>query len=148
MGSSRFNVESIPKTEGIAYTSIIASSGTILGDLVSTVPPMLYGLSITGTGTRFSLPRAGMPLLDVDPTDATHINLLTLFGFFLFLCLLSNLYTLQVLVSTAQSWYTAAISAHKYFVDFTSAYSIRPFLLATYCSYFIQMNVFMNACDL
>ena len=135
--------ESIPKTEGIAYTSIIASSGTILGDLVSTVPPMLYGLSITGTGTRFSLPRAGMPLLDVDPTDATHINLLTLFGFFLFLYLLSDPSALQVPVSIPQSWYTTAISAYEYFVEFTSTQSIRPLLLTIYCTYFMEMHVFL-----
>ena len=74
----------------MAYTSGVASSGTILSDLVSTVPPMLYGLLITSTGTRLPLPRAGTPLSDVDPVDATHVNLLTLFGFFLFLCLLSD----------------------------------------------------------
>ena len=83
-------MESIPRIEGIAHTSSVASSGTILSDLMSTVPPMLYGLSIMGTGTRFTLPRAGMPLSDVDPIDTTHVSLLTLLGFFFFLCLLSD----------------------------------------------------------
>ena len=50
-------------------------------------------------------------------------------------------------VSTAQSWYTAVISAHEYFVEFTGTQSVRHLLLAVYCSYFMQMNVFMNACD-
>ena len=98
---------------------------------------MLYGLSITGIRTRFTLPGAGAPLSDVDLADATHVNLLTLFGFFLFLCLLSNLSTLQVLVSIAQSWYTIAINVHEYFMEFTSAQSIRPLLLAAYCSCFM-----------
>ena len=42
----------------------------------------------------------------------------------------------------------AAISVHEYFMEFTSAQSVRPLLLAGYCSCFMQMNVFMNACDL
>ena len=71
----------------MTHTSGVASD-TILGDLVSTVPPMLYGLSITETGTCFPLPRAGTPLLDADLANATHVSLLNLFGFFLFLCLL------------------------------------------------------------
>ena len=83
-GSSRFDTKSIPRTEEMAHASGVASSSTILGDLMSTMPPLLYGLSITGTGTRFPLPRAGMPLSDVDPADATHVSLLTLFGFFFF----------------------------------------------------------------
>ena len=66
-GSSRFDTESTP---------------TILDALVSIVPPMLYGLSIMGRGTHFPLPRAGMLLSDVVPTDATHVSLLTLSGFF------------------------------------------------------------------
>ena len=74
----------------IAHASGIVSNSTILGDLVSTVSPMLYGLSIMGTGTHFPLPSAGTPLSDVGPADATHVNLLTLFGFFLFFCLLSD----------------------------------------------------------
>ena len=50
-------------------------------------------------------------------------------------------------VSTTQSWYTAAISAHEYFVEFSSMQSVCLLLLAAYYSYFIQMNVFVNACD-
>ena len=78
----------------MAHASGVASSGTILGDLVSTMPPILYGLSITGTGTHFPLPRAGTPLLDMDPVDATYVSLLTLFGCFFFLCSSSNYYAL------------------------------------------------------
>ena len=54
--SSRFDEKSIPGTKGMTHISIMASSGAILGDLVNTVPPMLYGLSIMGMGTCFSLP--------------------------------------------------------------------------------------------
>ena len=50
-------------------------------------------------------------------------------------------------ISTAQSWYTTMISVHEYFMEFTSAQSVHPLLLAVYCSYFMQMNVFMNAYD-
>ena len=91
LNSSHLNKESIPRTKGTTHASGVASSGAILGDLVNTVPPMLYGLLIigTGTGTRFFLPRAGTPLSDVDPMDATHVSLLTLLGFFsLFVCYL------------------------------------------------------------
>ena len=45
--SSCLDEESIPKTEGTANASGVASSGIILGDFVSTVPLMLYGLLIT-----------------------------------------------------------------------------------------------------
>ena len=51
---------------------------TILGDLVSTVPLMLYGLSIRGVGVRFSLPRTSVPPSYVFPADATHVSPLTL----------------------------------------------------------------------
>ena len=73
------------------------------------VPLILYGLSITGAGTRFPLPRAGIPLSDVDPMDATHVSLLTLFELFL-LYLLSDYFALQVPITTAPSWYTNTIS--------------------------------------
>ena len=53
----------------------MASGGVILGDLVNTVPLMLYVLSITGVGMRFSLLRAGTPLLGVAPVDTTHVSL-------------------------------------------------------------------------
>ena len=78
----------------MTYANGITSSGTILGDLVSTMPPMLYGLSIIGTEIHFPLPRASMSLLDVDPAYTTHVCLLTLFGFFFFLCLLSDSFAL------------------------------------------------------
>ena len=126
-GSSWFDAESIPRTEGMAHVSGIAS-GTILGDLVNKVPPMLYGLSIIGAGTCFPLPRADTLLSFVDPANGTHVSLLTLFGFLLFLYLLSDPSTLQVPSSTAQSWYTAAISTHKYFVEFTSAERMFSFI--------------------
>ena len=77
-GSSHFDEESIPRTEG---TSGVASTSTILSDLVSTIPLILYGLLIIGIGTHLPMPRAGMPLLDVDPADATHVSLSTLFEF-------------------------------------------------------------------
>ena len=76
-------MESISRTEGITHTSGVPS-GIILYDLVSIVSSMLYGLSIIGTWTCFPLPRAGMPLSDVDPTDATHVSLSILFGIFSF----------------------------------------------------------------
>ena len=53
----------------------MASGGVILGDLMNTVPLMLYGLSIIGVGTHFSLPRASTPLSGVAPTDTTHVSL-------------------------------------------------------------------------
>ena len=56
----------------------MGSSSTILGDLVSMVPPMLYGLSVRGVGVYFSLPSLGVPPSDVFPADATHFNPLTL----------------------------------------------------------------------
>ena len=67
-------MERISRTEGMARASSVAS-GTILGDFVGAVPLILYGLLIVGTRTCFSLPRAGMPLLDVDPANATHVSL-------------------------------------------------------------------------
>ena len=84
--------------------------GVILGDFVNTVPPILYGLSITGVGTCFPLPRTGTPLSDVDLVAATHVSLLTSFELFL-LYLLSNSFALLVPIATTQSWYTVAISA-------------------------------------
>ena len=44
---------------------------------------MLYDLSITGIGSRFPLPRAGIPLSNEDLVDATHVSLLTSFDLFL-----------------------------------------------------------------
>ena len=65
-GSSRFDEETIPRTERTSHAIGVASSGTIFSDFVSTIPPMLYGLSITGTEICFTLPRTGTPLSDVD----------------------------------------------------------------------------------
>ena len=84
-GSSRFNEESILRTEGMAHASGVTSGGVILSDLVNAVPLILYGLSIIGAGMHFSLPRADTPLSCVAPADTTHINLFfTLFGVFSF----------------------------------------------------------------
>ena len=80
--------------------------------------------------------------------DATHVSLLTLFGFFLFLYLSSYPSALQVPVYTTQSWYTTAISTHEYFMEFTNAQSVYLLLLAAYYSCFMLINLFMNACDL
>ena len=80
-GSSCFDDESILRTEGTTHANGVASVCVVLGDLVNTVPPMLYGLSITRAGMRFSLLRAGTPLLDVAPADTTHVSLLTLWDF-------------------------------------------------------------------
>ena len=60
----------------MAHASGVASNGTILSDLMSTVP------SIMGIGTRFPLYRASTPLSNVDPEYATHVSLLTSFGSF------------------------------------------------------------------
>ena len=93
--SFHFDEESISGTEGTTPTSSMASSGAVLGDLVNTVPPILYGFLITGAGMHFSLPRAGTPLSGVAPADTTHVSLLTLLGFFFSLIyLLSNFSTL------------------------------------------------------
>ena len=82
--SSRFDEKGTPRTEGTAHASGVVSSDAILSDLVSTMPPMLYGLSITRAGTRFPLPRAGMPLSNVDLADTTQVSVSTLFGIFSF----------------------------------------------------------------
>ena len=54
------------------------------------VPPMLVGVSITGSGARFALPRVGVPVPEIAPADATHVSFLPLTeGFLLLLyCLL------------------------------------------------------------
>ena len=46
---------------------------------------MLMGLSITGSGTHFLLPRADMPLLEIAPAYATHVSFLPLIKGFLLL---------------------------------------------------------------
>ena len=46
----------------MAHASGVGSDSIISGDFVNPIPPMLVGLSITGSGTRFLLPRAGVPL--------------------------------------------------------------------------------------
>ena len=48
------------------------------------VPPMLVGVSITGSGARFVLPRAGVPVPEIAPADATHVSSLPLTEGFLF----------------------------------------------------------------
>ena len=68
----------------MAHASGVASNGTVLGDLVNMVPPILYELSIMGMGTRFSLPRADTLLSNVASADTTHVSLLTLFKVFPF----------------------------------------------------------------
>ena len=75
---SHFDDGSVPRIEGTTQASGVGSSSTILGDLVSTVPLMLYGLSVRGAGVCFSLPRIGVPPSDVFPADATHVSPLTL----------------------------------------------------------------------
>ena len=48
------------------------------------VTPILMGMSITGSGTHFVLPRAGVSAPKIAHADATHVSLLPLFeGFFL-----------------------------------------------------------------
>ena len=49
------------------------------------VPLMLVGVSITGSGARFILPRAGMSVPEIAPTDATHVRFLPLIEGFLLL---------------------------------------------------------------
>ena len=51
-------------------------------------------------------------------------------------------------VSIAQSWYTATVNAHEYFIEFTGTQSVRLLLLAAYYSCLVQMNIFLNAYDL
>ena len=62
----------------MTHASGVGSGSTILSDLVNTVPPILFGLSIRGVGVHFSLPRTGVPPSDVFSTDATHVSPLTL----------------------------------------------------------------------
>ena len=61
----------------MTYASSVGSGSNIHGDLVSTVPPILYGLLVRGAGVCFSLPRTGIPPSDVFLADATHISPLT-----------------------------------------------------------------------
>ena len=49
----------------MAYASGVGSGSIISGDFVNPMPPMLVGLLITGSGIRFLLPRAGVPLPDM-----------------------------------------------------------------------------------
>ena len=81
---TNFDEEIILRTKGTAHASGVASSGAVLGDLVSTMPSILYGLSIIGTGTRFALTKTGTHLSDIGPADTTHVSLSTLFGIFPF----------------------------------------------------------------
>ena len=81
--SSHFCEESIPRIEA-AHASSVASSGAVLGDLVSIIPSMLYGFSITGMRTPFPLPKASTPLSDIALADTTHVSLSNLFGIFYF----------------------------------------------------------------
>ena len=52
----------------MAYASGAGSGSIISGDFVNPVPPMLVGLLITGSGTHFLFPRAGVPLPEMVPT--------------------------------------------------------------------------------
>ena len=38
------------------------------------MPSILVGLLITGLRTHFILPRVGVPVLEIAPTDATHVS--------------------------------------------------------------------------
>ena len=58
----------------MARASSVAS-GTILGDLVSMVPPMLYSLLITRAGIYFPLCRASTPLSYIVLAGTTHVSL-------------------------------------------------------------------------
>ena len=51
------------------------------------VPPMLVGVSITGSGAHLTLPRAGTPVPEIAPADATHVSFLPMIEGFLFSCL-------------------------------------------------------------
>ena len=42
------------------------------------VTPILMGMSITGSGTHFVLPRAGVSVPEIAPADATHVSSLPL----------------------------------------------------------------------
>ena len=46
---------------------LVALNLIISGDFVNLVPPILVGLLITGLGTRFLLPKAGVPLAEMAP---------------------------------------------------------------------------------
>ena len=58
---SHFNDGSVPRAEGMTHASGIGSGSTIFGDLVITMPLVMQGLSVRGTGVRFSFPRTGVP---------------------------------------------------------------------------------------
>ena len=70
----------------MAHASGVGSGGIISGDFVNPMPSMLVRLLITRSGTCFLLPMAGMPLLEIAPTNATHVSFLPLIeGFHLLL---------------------------------------------------------------
>ena len=82
-GSSHFYEESGPRSERTIHASNVGLRSTILGDFMNLMPLILYALSITEVGTRFSFPKAGTPLSDVVPADTTHISLFDfIWGFF------------------------------------------------------------------
>ena len=106
---------------------------------------MLVGVSITRSGARFILPRAGVPVPEIAPADATHVSSLPLIEgfsslFFRFIICLISL-ALQVLVSSAWTWYTAMVSAHEYFMEFTSAQNVLSSLFDLF-----TIPICVNAC--
>ena len=83
-GSSHFDEEGTPRNEGIACASGMASSDVVLGDLVESVPSMLFEMSVTRVLTCLPLPRLGTSSSSVAPTDTMHVNFLPLFVAFAF----------------------------------------------------------------
>ena len=68
--------EKLPRQRVTTYASGVGSDSIISGDFMNPVPPMLVGLLIMGSGTRFLLPRAGMPLPEMAPILGSLIDLL------------------------------------------------------------------------
>ena len=54
-------------------------------------------------------------------------------------------FALQVPVSSAQTWYTAMVSAQEYFMEFMSAQNVLSSLFAYLMYLFMQMYACMNA---
>ena len=74
--------EELPGLRGQLMLAVLV---LVVSSLVNLVSPMLVGLSITGIGTCFLLPRVGMPLPEIAPADATHVSFLPLIEGFLLL---------------------------------------------------------------
>ena len=120
---SHFDERRAARTERTAHASGVGSSGIISSDFVNPVPPMLVDVSITGSGARFILPKAGVPVPEIAPADATHVSSLPLmrafssflvFIWFLLICkcmfLLLELGILLWLVHRSISW---SLRAHR-----------------------------------